>query len=404
MDVHAKADSNAKAILNSVSSHQTIGTRNPVIQGLANSTKNGQSDRSTTLISITTPKVPTPTSLMTGIKQRVSNIKPNNKQQISRTYQKPQVPMSMKTEIPEGLRVMCCTCSQLFNSQPELYNHKCGSVENNSGAMRSVLTNGRPTKTAEDSLIATVVQGQNSNQLSSSEDQDKFVLDLAAQLTQADQQSHGQMYQIQIQNPTSGSSSVGNSIIKPKNTYTRKKTIPKPKANNQLNQNHNNTVQANQESNQQTLLMSGDQLVMSSGQNQAQQEASGDDQMIMLQQPDGQYVQICVPFGVDVNEVIQSLYGGGDSTTLSADQVMVNQEGETIQMHQDEPMAMELATDLPSEQQPQHAQQVEATIQTADGEQVIYIPINEDGTYAIDAESLALLGGGDIAMMTSAST
>lgn len=427
MDVHAKADSNAKAILNSVAT--TVGTMRPVIQGLTttNSSRNGQSDRATTLISITTPKVPTPTSLITGIKQRVSNIKPSNRQ---RTYQRQQYPI--KTEIPEGLRVMCCTCSQLFNSQPELYNHKCDSSSKNSTKTTTAISqNGRPTKSAiEDSLITTLIpEGNNSShQLTLGEDPEKFVLDLAAQLTQADQQmvmtqdhGQGQVYQIDLQNPTSVNtiiSSVGNSMIKPKNTYTRNKT-QKAKTtktiNNQNNPNHTaNTIQLNQDSTQQTMFLSGDQIVIAADQNQVQPSeptlAGGDNvQMLMLQQPDGQYVQICVPAGMDVNDVLQSIYGGDSTSTLSADQILVSQEGqegeqELIQIHQEQPLAMEGGENLPQDNEQQSTQQViEATAQTADGEQIIYIPVNEDGTYAIDAESLALLtGGGDLPQITRA--
>jgi hypothetical protein len=193
------------------------------------------------------------------------------------------------------------------------------------------------------------------------------------QLVTSDQ-SNGQTHRIQNKDSvTITTVAAGNSIIKP-NTYSRKRR-PQNKLSIEVK---TNNVQTTESSNEQTVFVSDDQL-LTLDQNQVYTEANGG-QVITVQQTDGQIMQICIPAGVDIDEALQSIYGE-ENGTLSADQVIVNQEAE-MPIQTEEPSFVEIVADGSME-----------PVTAVDGEQVIFIPMNADGTYALDADSLALLAG-----------
>jgi len=411
MDVHDKANSHAQAILKSISPEKQ---KSPVVQGITNKEQPG-----TTLISITTPKVPTPESLMSNVsvnsnmRPKVSNIKSSRARMLSKT--------PVKNEIPEGLRVMCCTCNQLFNSQPELYNHKC--TANSGGITMVATTNGGADRSKmAGSLTATLIPSSaESQQMAISQsDQDKILLSM--QLAQSgDQQvvveipaslQEALAQQIANTNSVNHSQATAALAIQPapikqnKQSFIRKRRKPSAK------------LQAIAPQPNIVVSTSGDQLILSTDSNSHVDSAAvpcDGVQTFVLQQADGQIVQINLPSGVDVNDFInglssESLVTGAD--TQGAAVVTDYQQQIPLAIDSEAQQAANLLMDNASLSADQHSGQADgvvtngqnqvlaqATVQNPDGsEQVVYysIPVNEDGTMAfdpnqMDADTLATL-------------
>lgn len=163
---------------------------------------------------------------------------------------------------------------------------------------------------------------------------------------------------------------------------------------------------------------------------QTGEQINDTNQYIMIQQQDGQCVQICIPDGMDVDEVIKNLnftWQGdeqGVNEAVTADQQQTTQFLDTQQILDQQQMIADqvnqqnqlIATTELGTEQSQEAQLIttdqqaqlnidqSAVEQLQGGEQVIYLPINDDGTCALDAESLAMLtGNGDIPIIVSSS-
>lgn len=361
MEVHAKADSNAKAILNSVGA----ASKSKPTEALKNDSQ------STTLISITTSKPGSQNSLITT--KRISNVRPS-KQKISKS--------PVKTEIPEGLRIQCCNCSQQFNSQPELYSHKCAVP------LAAVSNGNKPDLSIETSLTATFLPIPTSEPVDMA-DQEKFVLDIAAQLAQSHPNldvSGNQMFQLELQPETSNS------------VTPIAKSKPKPKR-----VRPSQAKKKQQKEAEQSITVTNDQLVLNTdGTALAGGDAfapGADSQIYTLQQPDGQLVQICIPAGMDMNDVISSLYAS--PTELTEAPEVANQAISIDQSQQQLPGDLATATLVDAILDGQVNSSAADGISldnvgqgmhftTADGNQ-IFIPMNEDGNYAIDADSLAFL-------------
>ncbi|KAI1299803.1 putative zinc finger protein [Halotydeus destructor] len=327
MDVHAKADQNARAILNSVAAEKT---RSPA-----------KVDNATTLISITTPKVPTSGSLMSRTNLKRSRI---------------QKSPPMKTEIPEGLRVMCCTCKQHFNSQPELYSHKC-----NVALAGSTVAQDRPR--AQESLTATIIPSESADSVQ----QATFELNGNQYIININGQSDAELVDsIQSQSSSQQSVNLDMQTTKDKTAFVRKRRPQASRSN----------------SNAQQELQSAVQVVTDT----EAQETQEDSQTFVVQQPDGEIFQITIPAGMDANEFLINLYASGDSGVLSADQIIVDtdatQNGDQVSQEDESQTVSHIALENSSS----------VGQQAANGDQVLYIPSNEGGvTYTLDPEALALL-------------
>ncbi|RWS07597.1 uncharacterized protein B4U79_00883 [Dinothrombium tinctorium] len=423
MEVHAKAETNAKAILSTVSSNstnaQTIvlkGTNTPTIQGLSSSPAAEAPAAGTTLISITTPP-----SNLTAIKPKTSPRSYTNRS----TRQKPKFTTTRNSNaIPQGLRIMCCSCNQLFNSHNELSNHKCVvPVVTITGPNDSTLTTGE-----QQTIVLQTNQLQNTedikpivNQIRSEtlllstgevltkaegllrdettsdnleEDPEKLVLDLAAQLTQAVQAEEAEkLKQKQLQK-------VEQFINQQTQQRTSQSQIPLNRGrktysnirSNQLKQDSGDLIKTNEnpiqeiktkEDASEGIIANTQQEVLTFEQSIGEIDGKGsdetavgvEDQCIVIHQPDGQLVQLSVPAGMDLEEVVRSLNFAWSTGT-------------------------EISTDMESLQQEQNVAVAQTNEQVVDGEnaaesdqQVIYLPVNEDGTCAIDATALAMLTG-----------
>lgn len=142
-------------------------------------------------------------------------------------------------------------------------------------------------------------------------------------------------------------------------------------------------------------------------------------QYIMIQQPDGQCVQICIPEGMDVEEVIKNLNFTWQTeepaatteqqTTQFLDTQQILEQQQLIADQQNQLIAVEqqqhqMLTDTSQIQQLNLDQTTVEQLQSGE-QQVIYLPMNEDGTaIALDQESLnAMLTNGEIPIIVSSS-
>lgn len=152
-------------------------------------------------------------------------------------------------------------------------------------------------------------------------------------------------------------------------------------------------------------------------QQTAEQQIADTNQYIMIQQPDGQCVQICIPEGMDVDEVIKNLNFTWQSdepvatettaaeteqqsqTTAAQflDTQQILEQQQMIADQQNQIIAAEQQQILDQQMQPINLDQA-AVEQLQSGEQqVIYLPVNEDGTaIQLDEQSLAMLTNGEI--------
>jgi len=149
-----------------------------------------------------------------------------------------------------------------------------------------------------------------------------------------------------------------------------------------------------QQSTQQTTDQQSQQVVTA-------EQIADTNQYIMIQQPDGQCVQICIPEGMDVDEVIKNL----NFTWQSEDPAAVQTTDQQVQLTTESQF---LDTQQILEQQQMIADQQNQMISTEhlqSGEQVIYLPVNEDGTtIQLDEESLAMLTNSEIGPLTIVSS
>lgn len=141
-------------------------------------------------------------------------------------------------------------------------------------------------------------------------------------------------------------------------------------------------------------------------------EQQDTNQYIMIQQPDGQCVQICIPEGMDVDEVIKNLnftWQGGDEQAVQVAGDQTAQYLDSQQILEQQQLIADQQNQLIAVEQ-QAAQQISldqsAVEQLQAGEQqVIYLPMNEDGVCSLDAESLQamLATNGEIPIIVSSS-
>lgn len=142
----------------------------------------------------------------------------------------------------------------------------------------------------------------------------------------------------------------------------------------------------------------------------AEQPIADTNQYIMIQQPDGHCVQICIPEGMDVDEVIKNLnftWQGGDEQTVSVAGDQTAQFLDSQQILEQQQLIADQQNQLIAAEQ-QAVQQIgldQSTVeQLQSGEQqVIYLPVNEDGACVLDAESLQamLATNGEIPIIVS---
>lgn len=488
MEVHAKAETNARAILSSVATNSSpaassttlsskttsqplssVSLINPIVQQTSASTPAG-----TTLISITTPS-----SNLTSIKSRTPPSRGRGRQ--------PKTTLSSRNTnvIPTGLRIMCCSCNQLFNSQNDLSNHKCvvpvvtitGTKPNGETfqqqsqqtpiVMSTTLV--KPLSTGEQTFTTLAQFTNNTSAVikdetmsdNLEEDPEKLVLDLAAQLTQAVQEEEAEkLKQKQLQKVEQ--LLYQQNVSHNRQLETKKTATPTTQAkgrkshsskNHQLNQSPSNksltklgenqieeikfstpvstlnqsvTVGPNKvESVKKRANLNSTQEVKQGEENNNEFtanieggliEAAPGEQYIMLQQPDGQYVQICVPEGMDIEDVVRSL-----NLTLTGEVPVVeggseiNEAGMAVTECGETAAAAAIEGDLVTapvtvvQEEGQLSQEAVITEvneqnigEVADDQQVIYLPVNEDGTCAIDATALAMLtGGGDLPIIVT---
>ncbi|RWS27844.1 uncharacterized protein B4U80_00947 [Leptotrombidium deliense] len=409
MEVHAKAETNAKAILSTVAStpgSQTImlkGTNTPTIQGLLSEVPSG----GTTLISITTP----PSNL--------SALKPksNPRSYTSRTNRhkpKPLLSPRSSNSIPQGLRIMCCSCNQIFNSHNELSNHKCvvpvvtitgpndASIAGGDNSTLVIPSNQliqeQNNSLRNDTLIITTgnvkseIMRDETTSDNLEEDPEKLVLDLAAQLTQAVQAEEAEklkqkqlqkVEQLVIQQQQRQSTPVTTGINRSRRTYSNLK-----------NQIKDDVVKSNENPIQEIRtgkeLADAQQLIAFEGQNELESKPldesvnTGEDQCIVIQQPDGQLIQLSVPAGMDLEEVLRSLNFAWSGNEMVGDAETLPQQEQAV----DE----------------QSAVLAESEAAVDSDQQVIYLPVNDDGTCAIDAAALAMLtGSGEVPIIVTSS-
>ena len=470
MEVHAKAETNARAILSSVATNSSpaassttlsskttsqplssVSLINPIVQQTSASTPAG-----TTLISITTPS-----SNLTSIKSRTPPSRGRGRQ--------PKTTLSSRNTnvIPTGLRIMCCSCNQLFNSQNDLSNHKCvvpvvtitGTKPNGDPfqqqsqqtpiVMSTTLV--KPLSTGEQTFTTLAQFTNNTSAVikdetmsdNLEEDPEKLVLDLAAQLTQAVQEeeaeklkqkqlqkkktatpttqakgrkSHSSKNHQLNQSPSNKSlTKLGENQIEeikfstPVSTLNQSVTVGPNKVESvkkRANLNSTQEVKQGEENNNEFTANIEGGLI----------EAAPGEQYIMLQQPDGQYVQICVPEGMDIEDVVRSL-----NLTLTGEVPVVeggseiNEAGMAVTECGETAAAAAIEGDLVTapvtvvQEEGQLSQEAVITEvneqnigEVADDQQVIYLPVNEDGTCAIDATALAMLtGGGDLPIIVT---
>lgn len=332
---------------------------------------------------------------------------------------------------------MCCSCNQLFSSQDELSNHKCilpvvtlaeaktdaneihidPSVLSNLISSPIVFTQSDkfqlPFNSNQHESIRDTTLGENLE-----EDPQKLVLDMAEQLTQVVQNEEAekvkqkqlkkveQLLSTQIQGnqkqnvpkkPTPPPSS--GIQARARKTYSSLKSNQKndntlKESLNPLGSVNNSAIKTDESLDDGKSLIS---MISSDKTAEVPMDigefaASSGDQLIMLQQSDGQYVQICVPEGVDIEEAIRSLSFTSNLTTdnfqandlLSSNLACVPDALE--QSLQDITGAGELVGEGTEDQQ------------------VFYLPVNEDGTCAIDATALAMLAGnGEVPIIVTSS-
>ena len=147
-----------------------------------------------------------------------------------------------------------------------------------------------------------------------------------------------------------------------------------------------------------------------------QQMPTDTSQYIMIQQPDGQCVQICIPEGMDVDEVIKNLNftwqtddqpQAADDEAQYLDEQQILEQQQLIADQQNQMITAEQQQLITAEQQAteQVALDQNATGEQAGEQQVIYLPVNEDGSCALlDQESLLMLtGNGEIPIIVSSS-
>lgn len=375
MDVHAKADSKAQAILNSVADKQS---RSPA--------RDQAPPPGTTLISITTPRVPTIGSLSApNTNKKASNIKP------SRTRPAAKPSPIVQTAIPDDLKILCCTCSQLFNSQPELFSHKCPTTTGQALNGNAVTT--KP-KQIENSLTATLIPSQDQQTLNEMEDPEKFVLSLAEQLSTIQKAVSGSNQQIVFEIPptmatvANSVNSVLNANAAPQPT-SQKKAFNRQRAKAPSKKQRELTKQAELQQQQEA-----EQSVATIAE-QSDASATGDQaegQTLLLQQPDGQVVTISIPFGLDVNEVLSSLMSNdGDATIQGAGA----ENAATVQgeAQQQQSSGGDQAAAIPAAAAETNGtnQVVAMTTRNEDGtESTIFytLPMNPDGTCAFDPSQL----------------
>ncbi|XP_053209459.1 uncharacterized protein LOC128393326 isoform X2 [Panonychus citri] len=476
MEIHAKAESNAKAILQAVPNHNQ--------QKTTSGSLSSSSTPGTTLISITTP----PSSL-TSIKQRSPlkgrTIKPPSTNKVT-TF----TTNRNSNGIPTALKIMCCSCNQSFNSHNELSKHKCVvPVVTITGTKPNSTEIQLDPVTVNNMLSSPILITQSDKfQLPSSntrdettsdnleEDPQKLVLDIAEQVAQSVQEEEAEklkqrqfkkveqlLQQSSSTTPTSssltssslsssshlnlkptetkkpsnlgliskptpvtstGSSSASAASITPtlgsmqsraRRTYSSLKSTSSQLINstnlgaeNQIGEvkkslkkdelitssNKNSNINLNDNNNTVMLADSKQDVGFTSNMIEIPliegENANPGDQYIMLQQPDGQYVQICVPEGVDIEEVVRSL-----NITFSE-----NPEAASA----GELTSSTLTTD-PLEQSMQEVTdqggQI-AEVEGMDDQQVIYLPVNEDGTCAVDQATLAMLtGNGEVPIIVT---
>lgn len=163
-------------------------------------------------------------------------------------------------------------------------------------------------------------------------------------------------------------------------------------------------------------VLNQQQMVVATTQEQTaaeQQIAADTNQYIMIQQPDGQVVQICIPEGMDVDEVIKNLnftWQGGDEQTVQVAGDQTAQFLDSQQILEQQQLIADQQNQLIAAEQQAAVQQTgldQSTLeQLQSGEQqVIYLPVNEDGACVLDAESLQamLATNGEIPIIVSSS-
>lgn len=141
-------------------------------------------------------------------------------------------------------------------------------------------------------------------------------------------------------------------------------------------------------------------------------EQQDTNQYIMIQHPDGQCVQICIPEGMDVDEVIKNLnftWQGGDEQAVQVAGDQTAQYLDSQQILEQQQLIADQQNQLIAAEQ-QAAQQIsldQSTVEQlqAGEQQVIYLPVNEDGVCSLDAESLQamLATNGEIPIIVSSS-
>ena len=321
-EVHARAEQSARAILSQ--SAANVAAKAAAAAGVASAPVNS-SPPDTTVISITTP-----TKANTASHNSRSRSK-GNTPAVNNSFSNSN---SCKSEIPEGLRVMCCTCNQLFNSQTELFSHKCSLAGG---------VNGKGRKTAS---------GDHHHQ-----QQQVASNSLTDSMTENDDSSSGNR-------SSRGKTYSGRSKVQ----QQQSKTTPAAPVAKEL-------IQSDEFMNQQSA----------GGQQTLTQQLDPNVQTYLLEQPDGQVMEIQCPIGMDINDVLASLQ-------LQQQQQPQDENVPTISI----PAA---AADSSSGIMTMDASAAEAAVLGVDGEsggltdgqQLIYIPVNEDGSYAIDPASLAML-------------
>lgn len=478
MEIHAKAESNAKAILQAV----------PNNNQQKKSSLSSSSAPGTTLISITTP----PSSL-TSIKQR-SPIK-------GRTPKAPVNKVSTfstnrnSNGIPTGLKIMCCSCNQSFNSHNELSKHKCVvPVVTITGTKSDANEIHLDQISVNDMLSSPILITQSDKfQLPLStkdettsdnleEDPQKLVLDIAEQVAQSVQEEEAeklkqkqlkrveQLLQQSSSSPSTSSSitsstssslsshfqlkhhsepkkslglgtkpsvtstvstpiasasstsitssitpSLGSMQSRARRTYSSLKSSQLTNSNsgaeNQIDETKkslkkDDIVSSSKSNNNNSLILSEVNDAANNLNNSMIEipVIEGDnpnpgDQYIMLQQPDGQYVQICVPEGVDIEEVVRSL-NITFADNPEATNELLSSASSTINAADPLEQSMQEVTDQSGLTSVDQATAVE--VEGMDDQQVIYLPVNEDGTCAIDPAALAMLtGNGEVPIIVT---
>lgn len=432
MEIHAKAESSAKAILQAVPNalHNNEKKSSPTVS----------QDNHNATSSITT---------LINIQQPASGLPSLTKQKVSTTKTRPKTTKSLFTNsrssnlLSAGVKIMCCSCNRLFSTENELAVHKCifpvvalteakteaNEIHIDPAALSSLISSPivftqsdkfqLPYDSNQNDSIKDTTLGENLE-----EDPQKLVLDMADQLSQvvqAEQVEKNKQKQLKkVEQLISSSQTQGNPKqndqkkqtpapssgiqARARKTYSSFKSNSKAEAStsketlNSLVNTGNSVLLKTEDSyepGKSLIAQVSDDKPTELSMDIGEIVGSTGDQYIMLQQPDGQYVQICVPEGVDIEDALHGL-NLSVSANLPTDTFTTNDL---------------VSSNLTTVQDPLEQSIPEVTGtgsllgEGVDDQQVIYLPVNEDGTCAIDATALAMLtGNGELPIIVTSTS